>query len=465
MKSKFILGFSFCMISVASCKKIVEIDFPIDTITTEQVFTDSINTSSAVLGMYSTLANTGMQHKIGSGQATVLGGLSADEIKAFFPGGIVPIYDNNIFPNDQDVALLWKECYANIYRFNACIEGILNGSYQGSMKQVFLSEAYFLRAFCYFYLVNYFGDVPLVVSTDWKNEAIKPRSDLGLVYAQIVDDLSFAAQHGAANYTFADGHRIRATKWAAIALLSRVRLYQKEWTKVNELASLVIDNTELFENQKYLDKVFEPDNKEIILGFRPNSIIEPYNVTIDGSFFLMPQGSSPIYYMNEELYQSFNHSDKRRVQWSDSLVYSGVRYILMKKYRYGMADRQPGGEVKEYQVCLRLAEQYLNRAEARIQMGDLVGAQTDINIIRSRAGLSDVHLTSKEEGELYLIEERRHELCFEWGHRWFDLRRWGKAEEILKPIKPLWSTKSLLFPIPLSERQSNVGLTQNPGYN
>ena len=123
------------------------------------------------------------------------------------------------------------------------------------------------------------------------------------------------------------------------------------------------------------------------------------------------------------------------------------------------------GSGNEYSILLRLAEQYLIRAEARLYLGDLDGAKTDLNLIRNRAALPPITTNIEDELKLAIENERRHELFTEQGHRWFDLKRTARANEILGPIKPNWHNTDILLPIPETELNLNPNLQpQNPGY-
>jgi hypothetical protein len=94
----------------------------------------------------------------------------------------------------------------------------------------------------------------------------------------------------------------------------------------------------------------------------------------------------------------------------------------------------------------------------------LVGAREDINAIRRRARLHDV-LESSKTGLLAAIEQERGiEFFGEWGHRFFDLKRWGIANEILGAEKANWDSTDVVLPIPQSEILLNRRLTQNDGY-
>jgi starch-binding outer membrane protein, SusD/RagB family len=125
--------------------------------------------------------------------------------------------------------------------------------------------------------------------------------------------------------------------------------------------------------------------------------------------------------------------------------------------------------VTEYLMMMRLGEQYLIRAEARVQKNDFVGAKADINIIRKRAGLANTSANDKSSLLAAVLHERQVELFSEWGHRWFDLKRTGAADSVMSIVTPqkgggVWKAYQKYYPIPLSEIQSNPNLNQNLGY-
>jgi hypothetical protein len=116
---------------------------------------------------------------------------------------------------------------------------------------------------------------------------------------------------------------------------------------------------------------------------------------------------------------------------------------------------------------LRYADVLLMKAEALNELGKTVEAQTPLNEVRNRAGLSNITGLSKDAFRETVLHERRMELAFE-GQRWFDLVRVNNGQyaiDFLHSIgKSNMSQKYLLFPIPQKERDANPNLTQNPGY-
>lgn len=115
----------------------------------------------------------------------------------------------------------------------------------------------------------------------------------------------------------------------------------------------------------------------------------------------------------------------------------------------------------------------LLRAEAKVRLGDYTGAAALVNQVRTRAGLGNITISGLEDGINKVLHERKLELAFE-GQRWFDLKRTGKALEILKNRKDgngnilsfagNLTQQRLLWPIPQSQIDNNPNLTQNPGY-
>ncbi|ULT29187.1 RagB/SusD family nutrient uptake outer membrane protein [Sphingobacterium sp. E70] len=128
-------------------------------------------------------------------------------------------------------------------------------------------------------------------------------------------------------------------------------------------------------------------------------------------------------------------------------------------YKYKV---RTGAPVTEYNTVLRLAEQYLIRAEARLNQNKLQAALQDINQIRERAGLVALPQTmDKASIALALEKERQLELLGEWGHRWFDLVRTNRALPVLSTVKTDFSESDIKIPIATAILITNANLQQN----
>jgi starch-binding outer membrane protein, SusD/RagB family len=164
------------------------------------------------------------------------------------------------------------------------------------------------------------------------------------------------------------------------------------------------------------------------------------------------------------LLAAFEPNDLRRANWVDSTDLSGIHYYYPCKYKVKVGSGYPS---PENYTLLRLAEQYLIRAEAEADMGQPAAAISDLNIIRSRAGLPNLSGLTGSLLQVAIEQEWRIEFFAEWGHRWLDLKRWGIAIQTLDTIPYKMGnidSTQLLYPIPMSEIQTDPNLSQNPGY-
>ncbi|MBB5644610.1 RagB/SusD family nutrient uptake outer membrane protein [Pedobacter cryoconitis] len=465
------------MLMCVSCKDMIAIPDPINTITTDKVFDNDNQANSAMTGTYSQLINAEGGISFGSGSITLLGSMGADELRisAIVPS---PYYINKIPTDDGDTRQLWIGAYRNIYNANAVIEGI-SASTSPKLHTEFriklTAEAKFLRAYSYFYLVNLFGDVPMALSADFNQTSKMSRTPKAEVYAQIIKDLQDAKANLAGDFSGSKlGERIRANKWAATAMLARVYLFTGDYANAAAAATEVINQTALFELKSDLTEVFLMNNKEAIWQLQQSNLIAPHgNATPEGYAFkahpsIIP-GEYIGYRLTDELVGEFEDQDKRKTSWLVPVTNAGTTTYYVDKYKIGFGNSAVNGPITEYYTMLRLAEQYLIRAEA-LTLGNsqLDLAIADLNVIRARAGVTALPLgLSKPEIVRAIEKERRTEFFAEWGHRWLDLKRTGRAHDVLStiPVKQPWAGDyQLLYPIPVIEIQTNNNLTQNPGY-
>ncbi len=203
----------------------------------------------------------------GAGESiTALLGLSADEF-ALYPNllqNLNETYTNSLSSNFP--LPLWSNLYSCIYQANSALEG-LNKSTTLSVpiKNQLIGEAIFIRAFCNFYLVNIFGDVPLITTTDYLSNQSLARTSTAEVYDHIITDLKRAKDLLTVDFLAPDGSlttdRVRPNKGAASALLSRVYLYTQKWDSAEAEASELIQNSN-YELLPDLNAVFLKNNKE-----------------------------------------------------------------------------------------------------------------------------------------------------------------------------------------------------------
>lgn len=441
-----------------SCSKLVDAGKPKTKIESFALFSNQSAVISAVAGYYEKLVSSSLL--ITNGGVTVFTGLSSDEIYNIYPHDEYDRLRTNSLLENDDLTLdgyLWQAAYKNIYHANAILEGLENSkSLDKNFKLQIKGEMLLGRALNYFYMVNLFGSVPLVLSTNYEENQSMPRSPIDVIYAQITADLELAVQ--SMNSDYPSQGRVRPNKYAALGLLARIYLYTKNWQKAYDAATEIIAQKERYSLADNTDGVFSANSSEAIWQIRP--VEDGYMNTGDGFEFIpFDEYSMPNYGITEALLNSFEDGDER-MKWIGVYEDGGTKVKYPAKYKIGFSS-----DVVENYFVLRLAEIYLIRAEAAANMDNLHGCVQDLNIIRLRAGLKELELPTIGDPGEKIMEERRHELFCEWGHRWLDLKRTGMADIILRAYKaPQWESSDLLYPVPRRQRQLNPSLDQNPGY-
>jgi len=445
---------ALCMFS--SCQKFAEVPAPQNQILSDAVFSSDATANSAVVGLYVQLMRPHMY--FANSGLSVYPALSADELDNTAPNeDLDPVRTNDISPNQAGILTwLWNPGFQAIYQCNALLEGFSKpNGLTPSVQQQLRGEALFVRAFSYFYLVNLFGDLPLPLSTDYRANALLPRMPVASIYEQIIADLETAVEDLPVQQI--NSTRTRPNKWAAQSLLARVYLYLGRWEDAVTAASSIIDNSD-FVLGTNLESIFLSGSKETIWQLSPSGTT---NYTSQAVQFIPSNASTrPTFNTTASLWQSFEADDNRASAWLKTVVIGGDTYHYPFKYK------QRGGSTNtEYNIVFRLAELYLIRAEAFAMLQQPEPALEDLNRVHTRAGLAPlVSLTG--EPLLHAIEKERFvELFTEWGHRWFDLKRTGRSDAVLGPLKGAsWQPSDVLYPVPLGELQLNVYLQQNPGY-
>jgi len=473
---KYRIFFLVAMVTLISCKRLVEVPSPITSTSAANVYTTNADAAAVLTGIYTNISSSSITNG-GISSISLFPSLSADELTLFdFSNSTLTSYYRDALLASNGSSGFWNQTYPVIYVTNAAIEGLQSSSsLTPAIKEDLLGEAMFMRAFCYFYLVNFYGGVPLVTSTDPSTNRVLSRSTSDQVYNQIVSDLIGAQGLLSNNYLARDiqtvtTERTSPTKWAALALLSRVYLYLGDWSKADSTSSLVIGNTSLFGIDS-INQTFLKNSTETIWSLQP--VLSTPSNTWEGALFILPvsgpnSSSNPVY-LTSELVNSFENGDLRRKNWIDS-VPSTVVNAAPYYYAYKYENNGSASNVTEYTIVFRLAEQYLIRAEARTWLNNFNGAQQDINVIRSRAGLAGTQLSDQSSLLNLIMQERRVELFTEWGQRWLDLKRTGTINNVMDTICSLkgtiWNPDWNLYPIPQLEIILDPSLVgeQNPGY-
>lgn len=470
--------FLFFLLFGGSCKKIVEIPAPVSSVNQGNVYANDATAIAALTGIYTNIQQSSLPIT-GNEGLSVFGGLSADELTLY--SGVnnptfIAYYQNTLSQTGVG-AEYWAPFYNYIFDCNAAIEGLNDANaLTPAVRTQLLGEAKFMRAFFYFYLVNLFGDVPLVTTTNWQTNSQLPRAAKNQVYQQIISDLKDAQGLLSDNYVALDAihsttERVRPNKWAATALLARVYLYTGDWSDAQTQASNIINNSSLY-SLTTLNNTFLMNSNEAIWQLQP--IQQGWNTQDARTFIIPATGPSDVsgpngypVYLSPMLLNSFEPGDQRLTNWVGSVTVTGTTYYFPYKYK----SVTQGAALTEYLMVFRLGEQYLIRAEAEAQLNQGSSASADLNIIRNRAGLSNyAGLTDKASLLSVIAHERQVELFTEWGHRWLDLKRTGNVDAVMSSVTPLkangapWKPYQQLYPIWMIDIQRDQQLTQNSGY-
>lgn len=440
---KKLLLFSAILSCICSCD-VLNVE-PQNSIPASEAFKNKDDLERGILGAYNSFQSLSYYGRTYG----IFADLAADNLA--HPANATAVdyaeVDNNaILPENSAVDGIWSAIYDGLNVVNNVISKVpgIPGMSENEKNEA-LGELYFIRALHHFNLTNYFGAIPIKITpTIGIGNINVPRDPVDAVYAQIINDLLFAAEH-----LTSSSQRVRASKGAANALLARVYLYKKDYTNAAAYATKVIEEgtysllpeyADVFASEQTSESIFEID----FTALDRNRIAE-YN------FPLAENGRGEVA-PSTDMINSYEAGDKR---FDATFAYSGNNPYVIK-----YDDLSTGSDNV---IVIRLAEMYLIRAEAGAKLqGNITLIWDDVNILRNRAGLGTNNTVSYDDVLNYVEKERRHELGFE-GHRWFDLVRTGKAVDVLNTVTDINQT---LFPIPLSEliTNTNTGMYQNPGY-
>ena len=349
---------------------------------------------------------------------------------------------------------LYYNAINQVNQLLADIPEIADGKFTGNSKNTKLAEGYFIRALAYFGLARTYGGVPIVLkpSTSGHSADGIKRSTYDETLAQVEADLDKAEQL----FDNSLSSRARASVWAVYALKARLYLYQKQWEQAELYASKIIDNpaftltseiSNWYENALSSNAIFE-----LVFNTSDRNPIYTYYLpaALGGRMDYAPNGELVQLLLDEKV--GGKRSQLIARQSADS-----EQYVVQQ---YNKTDGTSSFPV------LRLEEQYLIRAEARVQQGKLPQAVEDINVIRSRAGIELLKSSEQSSEKLLLIleQERRLELAFD-GHRYNDIIRTGRAAEVFGTINEVYKdSRYWVFPFPWTAISADPDLEQNPGY-
>jgi len=395
------------------------------------------------------------------------------------------IDDYKLDATNSNVSRDWAYLYGIIGNANAVINnvrGIPDPALTITRKNQILGEASFIRAFMYFQLVQLWGDVPLqlkevtTISASILPEIYPllypPRKPMSVVYTQIIADLDTALLYVAPTAPY----KGFVTTGAVNTLLAHVYATQlpHDYAKVTQYCNAVIaggysllpDYHQLWDNahKNSSESIFE-------INYTGGSTDGNWGASMfrgtDWKKFNIPSNDL------DKVFDSEQDTVRKAAsiifldvtgKWSDT-HWPQTNYPFLNKWH----NFQQGSD--QNYIFFRLADILLLKAEALNESGDLAGAAALVNQVRTRAKLANTTAANQADMRLAVEKERRLELAFE-GYRWNDLKRNGRAIEVINsatgaggvPLGYNLTQNRMVWPIPLAEMDKNANLVQNPGY-
>lgn len=475
MKLKlFILTtFTTALVVISGCKKRLDI-VPFQSLPPEEALKSESDITGVLIGAYDGIQNGAAY----GGDIQMMSDIWANRLYLRFRGtfaGLLQIASVTTTSNPIQVdngwaASLWRQSYYTINTCNLVLENLSKITSSAAKKDRVEGEALFIRGSLYFELARLYGKtwgdgdnntnlaVPLVLkSTPFEvsklTDANYPkRNTVAEVYNQAKADLQRAAT------ILPSTNLYYATKWAAMAQLSRIALMQGDYVTARDMADQVIASNRYTMASTFNNLWFTFINfggvapTEYIFYIRitqqdgTNGLNTYYGQTVSSIPGTAGRGDLDVQTAWVNLHEA---SDVRRSYFQSGS--SGRRLTRKHLDRFGHVP------------VIRLAEMYLTRAEANYRLATSTGATplADVNVIRNRAGLpSLLAITSVNE----IIKERNLELAFE-GHYLHDLKRLRLSTAGSSGANgPAWNSPRLVMPIPQREMDVNKNLVQNEGY-
>ncbi len=402
------------------------------------------------------------------------------------------VFDNFQYQKSHWAAsIYWDQNYNLISKANTVLQIADSLKLSDPASQVNIAEAKFFRALTYFNLVRVFGEVPKIDFRIYNpNDAKKPKSSVNEIYALIDADLQAGIANLPENWNNASGNSRfpgRLTKYTAMGLLAKAKIYRKDYAGALALCQTIINSGKysLLSNYSTLFKVAGENSSESLFEVQadlgangiPDNSYEygvEQGVRGSGDWDLGWGWNAPT----QNLVDAYEAGDARK---GATILYSGQddgygktvpayptvprKYWNKKVYPEPSMQTFTGSRQNKWinHILLRYSDILLLAAEAANELGG-ASNQADalkwVNQIRARAGLSAISFTSQAQLRAAIKQERRVELAME-GERFFDLVRWGDAETVLAPQG--YQPCNKYYPLPQSAIDFAGGvLVQNP---
>ena len=444
--NKYIIAIIICSVGlITSCKKYIN-EGPIDTPTDDNFWSSERAAESGLAGAYGLLRTA-----LTNGNAYfILGDATANEFTYGSDWTLASLssanqWNFNYVPYNESVLHNWTSFYQVISQCNLILSKVPNIPASKftddpvATRNQIMGEAYFIRAYCYYYITQVWGQ-PVIVTqayTDPINAKPIARSSDADGFNQVVSDLKKSSNLLSYNYSDASKVAVQASKGSALALLSKVYMWQKQYQLASAAADSVIQNGNYsLEPGANFANIFKGQSPESI--FEINMIYSPnQNEAQSGSsgifsIFLadpLVKGKSSSWAVNKDLINNLYDTTQVNSDVRIKSTFYGLHSnsTLMVKYAnviYQNPQQQTLPFVSNNMVLLRLADIFLLKAEADLNLGNTGSALTYLNRVRQRAGLDPYVFTGQNDLLYTIMDERGRELYGE-GQWYFDLVRSG----------------------------------------
>jgi len=441
---KKILLYIGCMVLFLNSCDVINQE-PLDSVSNEQLFVRPSDADAAIIGVYRQLADLGLNYVVFPELPTknTLGTALNRQFEQM---------NNLLFLDDNPwYEILWNQHFLLLNRANVVIERVpeIPGLAEQKRNEV-VAEARFLRAFTYFSLVRYFGEVPLITTPTTSPDipALQvSRNSVAEIYTQIFADLDFAKSNLPVSFSSNLATKARATRNAAFALGTRIYLFRKEYAQVVSDADRVIAAKGNELTIPYLSLYENKNSEESIMEINYDPQLQNALAT---NFLPGTLGGNWVIEVNPDILNAYEEGDVRKAA---TFGVASNRNYMKKYFRGNTRD--------DNVILFRLAEVLLSKAEALAELEYPNSAAVDLlNEVRSRAGLNPISPSTLQDFRTALYKERRLELCYE-GHEWFDLVRTNRLASVMGITDP----NKAILPVPAGEILRNPNLMpQNPGY-
>ena len=464
---------------------------PVSDISATNFYQTPQDMENAVFAAYTGLRNAGLFNQ----SLYMIGEMRSDNTStSWVPGDsydIESIYYFTVISSNRYLNATWNDAYNAILRCNVVLDRIDAVTMDEVLKEQYQSEVRFLRALEYFYLVQIFGDVPLVLNEITVQEAYaQGRTPAQQVYTQIVEDLQFAEDVLPAAYGPEDVGR--ATQGAAKGILGKVYLTLKNFPEAKSTLEEVINSNSYqllpdyadlwdLQHENSVESLFEV---QYLKGGRGTGspFANAFAPKFSNQVVVSVGGAGSVNSPTVDMINAYEPDDLRKaISLEPGYVNDAGDYIPYAYTKKFIDTPFEDSDADNNWPVLRYADVLLMYAEALNEIGFVADGEAFqlLNQIRARAGLApktasnptpELRVADQSAFRLAIEQERRVELAFE-SHRWFDLVRTGRALEVMNSKRDILNIpeeiqeNQLLFPVPLQVIENNPsGIQQNQGY-